>query len=220
MADILVAGAGATAALYLLFKSPVGQGGVQQEVAQMYGNTEGAWKPNNYSAWTGTSITEHVASDVPSDVLTVEPENGRALMDPKFIGQKVNSINQRNVMNTEVYTTQLFDPYRFGKIRSAGTAAPTPMCLMGKNASVVNYETPFDYSPFVLRDYRPIQERQSLFDYGPFVHRPDYAAVKLDQDPKPQQYAPVKPATTEPKRAIYPQGKRIRMNPKRMVARV
>lgn len=237
MADVLVVGAGLAAGLYLLWADPKKQDGVQGEASKQFDTyLEGCWKPNANPVGMGSANAERaMACEVPEGTFRSGPSEGLSFggsrrkrgVPDEFLAGGLDDLQQRNVINSMVESDQLFNPHRFARYRYSGTASPGQAAFMTRSARLVPWSTSMDYSPYVVRDFEPINEgARDPFDYGPFVQRPELAAqqVYLEQEHRSITFPPNRPGVVGPKSVMFPSGrssgKMVRMTQERLAGRV
>lgn len=230
MADILIAGAGIAAGLYLLWADPKHQDGVQGEASRQFDtHLEGVWKPVTNPAFMGSWNAENaVAAEVPEGTFESGPSEGlpfgtskrkRGVPD-EFLADRLDSLQQRNVVNSMVSSQQLFNPHRFARYRFSGTAAPGAAAFITSSSRITPWSSPLDYSPFVARGFEPINEGGvDPFNYGPFVQRPELASqgVMLEQEYMSTSFPPNRPGIAgRPRTVQFPRAREQASQRRRM----
>ncbi len=201
MAVFLAAGAAALAGTYLLAAPPANNDEnaaiPDNHTPTKYG--QGIWKPENTGVFLGHGVSEAVVSNADPDVLKGGPDKtGDSKADPKTIEKRFNALHRRNEVAQQTSTSQLFNPYFLQRYNNTGNQSPLIMAHLSNQGSVTPYETVLDKSPFVLKGFQPIRERNELTDYGPTVTRHEHPAVKRDDYPSAVQKPPVRPASKGP----------------------
>lgn len=201
MAVFLAAGAAALAGTFMLAAPPA----INKESAAIPDNHsptaygQGIWKPENTGVFMGHGVSEAVVSNADADVLKGGPDKtGDSRADATTIAKRLNDLHRRNEVSQQTSTSQLFNPYFLQKYNNTGNQSPLIMAHLTNEGSMVPYSTVLDSSPYNLKGFQPIRERNELTDYGPTVTRHEHPAVKRDDYPSAVRKPPVRPTTKGP----------------------